>query len=249
MSKEAKRIQPILKLDHVGLCYNDSLFGRNKSKDFWALKDISLELFKGESLGVIGRNGMGKSTLLRVMAGIIKPSRGSISLKKGCTASLLSLQVGFVPHLSGRENIFLSSLILGMRYAQIEQQFPKIVAFAELEDAIDKPISTYSDGMKARLGFAVSYQMDPDILLVDEVLGVGDAAFREKSAEVMKQRIRSDRTVVLVSHNPMTLRELCTRAVWIEQGVYKAQGTVDEVLQAYENHLVTSRLKKPSVAV
>ena len=243
MSSQEIRTQPILTLDKIGINYNSSLF-QNKSQDFWALKDVSLELFKGESLGIIGRNGMGKSTLLRVMAGILKPDRGSYALTPGCTATLLSLQVGFVPHLSGRENLFLSGLLLGMGYRQIEEQYPKIVAFAELENAIDKPISTYSEGMKARLGFAVSFQMDPDILLVDEVLGVGDAAFREKSSDMMKQRIRSDRTVVLVSHNPNTVRELCTRAVWIEQGVSRMEGKVDDVLHAYETHLTALKLKR-----
>jgi lipopolysaccharide transport system ATP-binding protein len=147
------------------------------------------------------------------------------------------LQVGFVPHLSGRENIFLSGLLLGMRYSQIEDVFPKIVTFAELEHAIEKPMQTYSDGMKARLGFAVSFQMDPDILLVDEVLGVGDAAFREKSSEMMKRRIHSDRTVVLVSHNANTVRELCERCVWIEEGATVAEGPTDEVMRDYQNYV------------
>lgn len=227
---------PILSLKHVGINYNATLLRRPKH-DFWALKDVSLTLNRGESLGVIGRNGMGKSTLLRTMSGILRPDRGDLQLQKGATAALLSLQVGFVPHLSGRENIFLSGLLLGMRYRQIEEVFPKIVTFAELHHAVEKPISTYSDGMKARLGFAVSFQMDPDILLVDEVLGVGDAAFREKSSEMMKRRIHSDRTVVLVSHNANTVRELCTRCVWIEEGVTVAEGPTDEVMRDYQNYV------------
>lgn len=226
----------ILSLKHVGINYNATLLRRPKH-DFWALKDVSLTLNRGESLGVIGRNGMGKSTLLRTMSGILRPDRGDLQLQKGATAALLSLQVGFVPHLSGRENIFLSGLLLGMRYSQIEEVFPKIVTFAELHHAVEKPISTYSDGMKARLGFAVSFQMDPDILLVDEVLGVGDAAFREKSSEMMKRRIHSDRTVVLVSHNANTVRELCTRCVWIEEGVTVAEGPTDEVMRDYQNYV------------
>lgn len=227
---------PILTLSHVGINYNPTLLRRHQH-DFWALKDVSLTLNRGESLGVIGRNGMGKSTLLRVMAGILRPDRGNFSLQKDATAALLSLQVGFVPHLSGRENIFLSGLLLGMRYRQIEEVFPKIVTFAELEHAVEKPISTYSEGMKARLGFAVSFQMDPDILLVDEVLGVGDAAFREKSSEMMKRRIHSDRTVVLVSHNANTVRELCSRCVWIEEGATVAEGPTDDVMRDYQNYV------------
>ena len=227
---------PILSMRHVGINYNASLMRRPRH-DFWALKDVSLTLHRGESLGVIGRNGMGKSTLLRTMSGILKPDKGQFSLQKDATAALLSLQVGFVPHLSGRENIFLSGLLLGMRYQQIEEVFSKIITFAELENAIEKPISTYSDGMKARLGFAVSFQLDPDILLVDEVLGVGDAAFREKSSEMMKRRIHSDRTVMLVSHNANTIRELCERCVWIEEGVTVAEGPTDEIMRDYQNYV------------
>ena len=228
--------QPLLQLSHVGVNYNASLLKRPKH-DFWALKDVSLTLNHGESLGVIGRNGMGKSTLLKVMAGILRPDRGSLTRESGALAALLSLQVGFVPHLSGRENIFLSGLLLGMRYVEIEALYPQIVSFAELEAAIERPVGTYSDGMRARLGFAVSFQMDPAILLVDEVLGVGDAAFREKSANMMKRRIHSDRTVVLVSHNPNTVRDLCTRAVWIEEGATVAEGPTDEVMRDYQRYL------------
>lgn len=198
---------------------------------------MSLTLTKGESLGVIGRNGMGKSTLLKVMAGILRPDRGQITRQLNCRAALLSLQVGFVPHLSGRENIFLSGLLLGLRYGEIEALYPQIVSFAELEPAIERPVSTYSDGMRARLGFAISFQMDPEILLVDEVLGVGDAAFREKSSNMMKRRIHSDRTVLLVSHNANTVRDLCTRAVWIEEGVTVAEGPTDEVMRDYQRYL------------
>lgn len=233
--------EQLMALKNVGVHYCTNPF-RTPPEKAWVLKDISLTLNRGESLGVLGRNGMGKSTLLRILGGIMKPDRGSMDMKTGCTASLLSLQVGFIPHLSGRENIFLSGLLLGMSYRDIEAFYPGIVAFAELEQAIERPLGTYSDGMRARLGFATAFQMDPDILLVDEVLGVGDAAFREQSSEMMKQRIRSDRTVVLVSHNAATIRELCTRAVWIDSGVTRAEGPVEKVLRAYENHLTAHRL-------
>lgn len=228
--------QPILSLEHVGVNYNSSLLRRPRH-DFWALEDVSLKLYAGDSLGVVGRNGMGKSTLLRVMAGILQPDRGSITRAAKIRAALLSLQVGFVQHLSGRENIFLSGLLLGLRYAEIEAMLPHIVAFAELEGAIHKPVGTYSDGMRARLGFSISFQMNPDILLVDEVLGVGDASFREKSSAMMKRRLQSDRTVVLVSHNPATIRDVCTRAVWIEGGRTMAEGDTRAVMREYELHL------------
>lgn len=228
--------KPILSLEHVGVNYNSSLLRRARH-DFWALEDVSLTLYAGDSLGVVGRNGMGKSTLLRVMAGILQPDRGTITREAKIRAALLSLQVGFVQHLSGRENIFLSGLLLGLRYAEIEAMLPHIVAFAELEGAIHKPVGTYSDGMRARLGFSISFQMNPDILLVDEVLGVGDASFREKSSAMMKRRLQSDRTVVLVSHNPATIRDVCTRAVWIEGGRTMAEGETKEVMREYELHL------------
>ncbi len=240
MSQREERVDPLLVLDKVGVNYHHGPMRRDRGR--WVFNDVSLKLYRGEALGVIGRNGMGKSTLLRLMAGILKPDRGRYKLRKGCHASLLSLQVGFDPHLSGRENIFLSGLLMGMRYRDIETLYPSIVAFAELENDIDRSLATYSDGMRARLGFAIAYQMDPDILLIDEVLGVGDASFRKKSGEMMKQRIRSDRTVVLVSHNPTTIRELCTRAVWIGDGKTQAEGKVDVVMDAYEDYLARRRL-------
>lgn len=147
---------------------------------FWALKDISFDIFHGETLGVIGRNGVGKSTLLCLIAGIIDPDMGTVFRAENCHASLLSLQVGFVPQLTGRENAVLSGILLGMHRETIESRMEEIIAFSELDEFIDQPIYTYSTGMRARLGFSVAFQTDPDILLVDEVLGVGDADFREK---------------------------------------------------------------------
>lgn len=229
--------QAVLSLKHVGVNYGIGIPFQKKRVNRWVLEDISFDLYKGESLGVIGRNGIGKSTLLRVMAGITRPNRGEVKLKKGCRAALLSLSAGFMPELSGRENVFLSALLLGVPMAEIKRRYDDIVAFAELEEFIEEPVMTYSSGMKARLGFAIGMQIQPDILLIDEVLGVGDAAFREKSAEAMKARIRSDQTVVLVSHNATTIRQLCTRAVWIEAGITQAEGNADEVMGAYEAHI------------
>ncbi len=228
-------MNPVLALDKVGVAYRRGRSLRG-GELYWALKDISLELKHGETLGVIGRNGVGKTTLLKVIAGIIAPDRGEIR-NAGVSASLLSLQVGFVPLLTGRENAILSGMLLGAPKTRIEANMDELVAFAELEDFIDEPVSSYSAGMRARLGFSVAMQADPDILLIDEVLGVGDAAFRKKSSDEIKRRIRSNRSVILVSHNTRIMAELCDRVVWIEQGVSRMQGKADEVLAAYESSI------------
>ena len=222
----------LVKLQNVGVSYRRRVGFRHQPA-YWALEDVSLEIYRGETLGVIGRNGVGKSTLLRVLAGIIKPDRGTIHLDAPCHISLLSLQVGFIPQLTGRENAVLSGMLLGVPRRDIEARMDRIIEFAELGDFFDQPISSYSTGMRARLGFSVAFQTDPDILLVDEVLGVGDAAFREKSASAMRQKIRSNKTVVLVSHNQQTIRNLCDRAVWIDKGSTRLVGDPDTVLAAY----------------
>lgn len=224
---------PVINLRDVGVCYRSGKgFLRYRQSEFWALKSITLELFSGETLGIIGKNGAGKSTLLRVLAGIIKPDRGQFS-NLGYQTTLLSLQVGFVQHLTGRENVVLSGLLLGLTLRGIEAQMDQIVEFAELDEFIDEPIQTYSSGMRARLGFATAFHVDPDILLIDEVLGVGDAAFVKKSKAVMRERIKSNRTVVLVSHSAPSVRSLCDRAVWIDRGRVQMEGEVDTVLDAY----------------
>jgi lipopolysaccharide transport system ATP-binding protein len=200
---------------------------------YWALSEISFTLRHGETLGVIGRNGAGKSTLLRLLANIIGPDCGSIWWEPGYTASLLSLQAGFQGTLSGRDNALLSGILMGLSWREMQRRIPGVIDFSELGDAIDAPVHTYSTGMKARLGFAVAFQIDPDVLLVDEVMGVGDADFKEKSSEALKERIRSDRTVVVVSHNTGTLKDLCQRLVWIEDGRTRMEGDVDDVLAYY----------------
>ena len=222
----------VLSLRNVGFSYRRK--GAGHDRTYWALKDVSFDLHHGEALGVIGRNGAGKSTLLRLMAGITRPDRGTL-VNNGYTASLLSLQVGFVPYLTGRKNAILSSLLLGLKYTEVEEKMLSIIKFAELGDFIDQPIATYSSGMKARLGFSVAFHADPDVLLIDEVLGVGDADFKEKSTAVMKEKIRSDKTVVMVSHSASTIQELCTRAVWIEDGVTRADGEPASVLKEYQS--------------
>ncbi|WP_456374234.1 ABC transporter ATP-binding protein [Thiolapillus sp.] len=222
----------VLSLEKVGVAFRR---GRNpwRGERYWALRDVSLTLQQGETLGIIGRNGVGKTTLLKVIAGIIEPDKGVIR-NSGVTASMLSLQVGFVPLLTGRENAVLSGMLLGAPRRQLERNMEELVAFAELEDFIDEPVASYSAGMRARLGFSVAMQADPDVLLIDEVLGVGDAAFRKKSSDEIHRRIRSNRSVILVSHDIGTMRKLCDRVVWIENGVSRMQGDVRQVLDAYE---------------
>jgi lipopolysaccharide transport system ATP-binding protein len=221
----------VLSLRDVGLSYVQRI-GLFKRKRFWALKSISFDLYHGETLGLIGRNGAGKSTLLRLLAGIIDAEQGEI-ISDDSQASLLSLQIGFIPHLTGRTNAILSGMLLGLQRNEVESMMAQIIQFSELENFIDQPIRTYSSGMKARLGFSVAFKADPDILLVDEVLGVGDEEFRKKSATAIQEKIRSNKTVVLVSHAPQVIRQLCDRVVWIEKGVVKMEDEAGIVMDAY----------------
>lgn len=229
---------PVLTLEHVGMCYRRQrgIFG----DPFWALRDVSFTLYSGETLGIIGRNGVGKSTLLRLLAGIFRPDRGRL-INHGVRVSLLSLQVGFVPHLTGRENAILSAMLMGLRRREIEARMDEIIDFAELDDFIDQPTAIYSAGMNARLGFAVAMQIDPDVLLVDEVLGVGDEDFRQKSSAAMRARMQSGQTVVFVSHNLGMVRNLSDRVIWIEDGIVLEEGSSEKVLSDYQAHLKISK--------
>ena len=235
MSVVSEKLNSVLRLRNVGVCFSRRT-GFFRRERFWALRDVSFDLHHGESLGIIGRNGAGKSTLLKVLAGILAPDRGHV-VCDGLKISLLSLQVGFLPQLTGRENAILSGMLLGLSRRKVEAKMDEIVAFAELEAFIDQPLSTFSAGMKARLGFSVAFQFDPDILLVDEVLGVGDADFRQRSTELMRDRIRSDKTIVLVSHNTAVIRELCNRSVWIDNGETMAEGDPRETLAHYDEYI------------
>jgi lipopolysaccharide transport system ATP-binding protein len=221
-----------LTLKNVGAFYWRRTGYLHKER-FWALRDVSFDLHHGESLGVIGRNGAGKSTLLQLLAGILRPDQGTL-INHGVRATLLSLQIGFVPYLSGRQNAILSGMLLGLAKQEVEEKMADIRAFSELGDFFDQPINAYSSGMKARLGFSVAFQLNPDVLLIDEVLGVGDAEFKAKSSQIMREKIRSDKTIVLVSHSPGTIRQLCDRAVWIDNGATRAEGETAEVLDRYE---------------
>jgi lipopolysaccharide transport system ATP-binding protein len=189
-------------------------------------------LQRGDRLGVVGRNGSGKSTLLRTLAGIITPDRGSLTRTSG-SCQLLSLAVGFMPHLSGRDNAILSGLMLGLRRREIVQRLPAILEFSELGDFFEQPISSYSTGMQMRLGFSVAIQVEPDVLLIDEILSVGDAEFQQKSGDALRERIDNGQTVVFVSHGDAQVQQVCNRAVWIEHGRSVMQGSVDSVLSAY----------------
>lgn len=222
----------ILEAHNVGISYRQRT-GVLQYNKFWALNDVSFSLRAGETLGVIGANGAGKSTLLRMIAGIIDPDRGQLWRHPNMTASLLALNVGFKPELSGRENVVISGLLLGMRLKQVKAKLEEIREFSELGDFFERPVGTYSTGMRARLGFAVAINADPDILLIDEVLGVGDQAFKLKSHEAMKQKIHSDKTVVLVSHSMDAIRELCDRVLWVHQGRNITCGKPDEVIDSY----------------
>jgi lipopolysaccharide transport system ATP-binding protein len=224
--------EPIISLKNVGVSYRRRA-GVLRWNKYWALNDITFDLYKGETLGIVGRNGAGKSTLLQVLAGIISPDKGVIT-RNGCRVSLLSLQVGFLPHITGRENAILSGMLLGINKSDIEKAMPKIIEFSGLGEFIDQPVNSYSTGMRARLGFSVANQMDPDVILVDEVLGVGDAEFKKQSTRAMKEKISSNKTVVIVSHDEKTLKDLCDRVLWINRKGMCVEGDIDDVLISYK---------------
>ena len=200
--------------------------------DFWALKDVSFSVEEGEVLGVIGRNGAGKSTLLKVLSRITDPTCGSVHMR-GRVASLLEVGTGFHPELTGRENIYLNGAVLGLRKREIDASFESIVAFAELRKFLDTPVKRYSSGMYVRLAFAVAAHLTPEILIIDEVLAVGDAAFQKKCLGKMSEVAISGRTVLFVSHNMAAVAQLCTKAIWLDNGQLQDVGTPDEVIRHY----------------
>ncbi|MCM1497019.1 MAG: ABC transporter ATP-binding protein [Clostridium sp.] len=206
-------------------------------EEFQAVKDVSFSVTKGEILGIIGKNGSGKSTMLKALAGIFCPDSGSIDLK-GHTVSLLSIGVGFQNEVTGRENILLSGMLLGFSEEQIREKMPEIIEFAELGKFIDMPVKTYSSGMHSKLAFSITAILETEIMLVDEVLSVGDAKFKKKSFRKMKELISNkDRTVVIVSHNEDTLQSLCDRVMWMHEGEIKRIGNPAEVLAEYQEFM------------
>jgi lipopolysaccharide transport system ATP-binding protein len=208
--------------------------------DFWALKDVSIQIKQGEVVGIIGRNGAGKSTLLKILSRITVPTEGRIRID-GRSASLLEVGTGFHQELTGRENIFLNGAILGMTRAEIIRKFDEIVAFSEIEEFLDTPVKRYSSGMYVRLAFAVAAHLEPEILIVDEVLAVGDAAFQKKCLGKMGSFAQSGRTVLFVSHNLEAVRSLCQRGVWLKDGRLHQDGKADEIIEAYFNSISNER--------
>lgn len=208
-------------------------------RTFHAVKNVSFEIPKGQIVGICGKNGSGKSTLLRAIAGIFSPDNGSIDLH-GNTISLLSIGVGFQRKLSGYENIFLSGLLLGYTEEQIKERLNEIIEFSELGDFIYKPVNSYSSGMYSKLAFSITAILETDIMLIDEVLSVGDIHFRQKSYNKMKELISDEnRTVLIVSHSSRTLRTLCDRVIWLNDGVVLADGLAKEVMDKYEAYMKT----------
>lgn len=206
--------------------------GQRQGAEFWALREVGFELRKGEILGIIGRNGAGKSTLLKLLSRITLPTTGEIRMR-GRVSSLLEVGTGFNPELSGRDNIYLNGAILGMKKAEIDRKLTDIIAFSGIEHHIDSPVKRYSSGMKVRLGFAVAAHLEPEILIIDEVLAVGDAEFQRKCLGKMKDVASSGRTILFVSHNMSAVHSLCTRVIWMHNGRVRMDGPTDEVVRAY----------------
>jgi lipopolysaccharide transport system ATP-binding protein len=229
-----------LELDHVSKRFSigqhgdflGGLLRRSKRRELWALRDICLSLEAGESVGLIGHNGAGKTTLLKLLAGISRPTRGAVHTQ-GRVASLINLGAGFHPELTGRENIFLNGVILGLSRREVRARFDDIVEFADLGAYIDTPLKRYSSGMYARLGFAVAAHVDPDVLLVDEVLSVGDVAFQGRSIRKMLSFRDDGRAILFVSHNLSAVEMMCQRAVWLDHGQVRLAGATPDVVRAY----------------
>lgn len=209
---------------------------KNFYKEYYALKDISLEIFKGETLGIIGTNGSGKSTLLKIITGILNPTSGEVKVN-GKISALLELGAGFNPEYTGIENIYLNGTMMGYSKQEIEGKVDKIIEFADIGDFIYQPVKTYSSGMFVRLAFAVAINVDPDILIVDEALSVGDAAFSLKCMDKMREFIETDKTVIFVTHDMQTIKNFCSRAIWIDKGNVIMDGEVSSVVDKYTQFL------------
>jgi len=260
MSEPAIRIENLAKQYHIGasrqgMTFREALidlvampfrrlrsFGRSSHSEadtFWALRDVTFDVEPGEVVGIIGRNGAGKSTLLKILSRITEPSEGE-AIINGRVGSLLEVGTGFHPELTGRENVYLSAAILGMKRREMTDKFDEIVEFSGIEKFIDTPVKRYSSGMRVRLGFAVAAHLDPEILIIDEVLAVGDAEFRRKCLGKMGDVARGGRTVLFVSHNMTAVRGLCTRCVCLEDGKIATMGDVDQTIDYYSRSCVTT---------
>ncbi len=216
---------------------------RDKKQELWALRDVGFEVNDGETLGIIGHNGAGKSTLLKILSRITKPTSGNVEIK-GRIGSLLEVGTGFHNELSGRENIYLNGAILGMKRAEIEKKFDEIVAFSEIEKFLDTPVKHYSSGMYMRLAFAVAAHLEPEVLIVDEVLAVGDISFQKKCLNKMKTVGEAGRTVLFVSHDMNAISRLCSRTIWLKDGTIQKDGETGEVIGAYLHEQTESGAEK-----
>lgn len=237
----------VISFNHVGKRYNRNkrlllkqalldIFQHDQTETFWALHDISFTINRGETIGILGINGSGKSTILKLIAGVIVPTKGTVTVR-GRISPLIELGAGFHPELSGRDNIYLNGTILGLPQKEIDEKFDDIVAFSELGDFIDSPVKHYSSGMYMRLGFSVAVNVDPEILLIDEILSVGDTRFQRKCMAKMKSFKSEDRTIILVSHSLDTLKSFCERVILISEGKLIDIGKPEKIIQEY-NHLL-----------
>ena len=241
MSREVLRVDNVSmkfnlskeKIDSIKEYFIKRIKGQVKYQEFWALKNINFSLEAGDRIGILGLNGAGKSTLLKVISGVYKPSEGKV-IREGVLAPLLELGAGFDPQYTGRENIYLYGAVLGYSKQFIDEKYDEIVEFAEIKDFIDVPLKNYSSGMKARLGFAIVTLVNPDILILDEVLSVGDAKFKKKSEAKVMSMLGAGTTVLFVSHSLAQVKRLCNKAMILEHGEIKAIGNIDEVAAKYE---------------
>lgn len=237
----------MIEVNHVSLCYRmpaervsgmkeflvRALQGKLQYKEFWALQDVNFSIEKGEVLGLVGANGAGKSTMLKVISGILKPTKGTVTVH-GNIVPMLELGSGFDMELTGRENVFLNGAILGYSEGFLKEKYQEIVDFSELGEFIEMPLRNYSSGMITRLAFSIATVVKPDILIVDEILSVGDAAFQKKSKNRMMELMSGGTTVLLVSHSAEQITEMCSRAIWLEKGKMKMIGPAADVCRAYE---------------
>ena len=241
----------MIKLEHVSMKFNlgieatsfketfISLFSRKKrnkkvNNEFWALKDVSFEIKKGEVVGIIGSNGAGKSTTLKVVSGVMKPTKGKVTVK-GVISPMIELGAGFDAELTARENIYLNAAIMGYSKSFVEEKFNEIVEFSELKDFLDVPVKNFSSGMTAKLAFSVATIVNPEILIVDEILSVGDMKFQEKSKKKMMEMIKGGTTVLYVSHSLESIKDLCSKVIWLEHGEIIKIGDTNKICEEYYN--------------
>jgi ABC-type polysaccharide/polyol phosphate transport system ATPase subunit len=240
----------VVRVENVGKLYpkhaskilsiKDRLLKSNDKLDgYWSLKDVSFDICKGDSVAILGDNGSGKSTLLKIILGVTAPTTGSIVVQ-GKIGGLIELGAGFHKELTGRENIYMNGVVLGLKEKEIDQIIDKIIEFAELEDHIDKPIKQYSSGMKVRLGFSIAIHVDADIILLDEVLAVGDKRFRKKAMAAIKSYLKG-KTIIFVSHSTHQVRQLCDKAIVLKKGEIVYAGETESAIEFYENEVVETK--------